>query len=160
MRSHVQHALKTNLQYGMGHLEDIPPEQWHEIPAGLAHNPAWLVGHIVSSLEYVAGMLGAPTPHLPSWGELFGMDSSSVADPQRYPPKDELLQAFDEAHETYASLLADASDEQLERPSPEGMRDFFPTLGDALVFMGTVHEAVHLGQLSEWRLARGLPMHV
>lgn len=160
MVPHVQHALRMGVQYARMHLEDIPPEQWHEIPSGLAHNPAWIVGHVAASLEYVAQLVGVTPAHLPQWAEAFGMDSQAVAEADRYPPKDELLAALSEACDRYASLLESVSAEQLQQPSPEGMREFFPTLGDALVFMGTTHASVHFGQLSAWRTARGLPLHI
>ena len=37
------------------------------------------------------------------------------------------------------------------------IRDFWPTLGDGLVWMIASHENIHLGQLSAWRRVQGLP---
>jgi hypothetical protein len=40
------------------------------------------------------------------------------------------------------------------------MRKFAPRVGDAAVGIATTHEAIHLGQLSAWRLAMGMPLKV
>lgn len=46
----------------------------------------------------------------------------------------------------------------LEGPTPnEDFRQIMPTLGNALVFILWAHEAVHVGQLTSWRKAMGLP---
>jgi hypothetical protein len=47
--------------------------------------------------------------------------------------------------------------EALARPAPERMRSRFPTVANVLLGLMTSHFASHLGQLSAWRRAVGLP---
>ena len=55
--------------------------------------------------------------------------------------------------------LADMDDADLAGPLPdERYRDVFPALGHAILHILTVHTAIHLGQLSPWRRAMGLPI--
>ena len=41
--------------------------------------------------------------------------------------------------------------------APKGFREKFPTVGNALAHTMLLHEMQHLGQLSAWRRASGLP---
>lgn len=50
------------------------------------------------------------------------------------------------------------TDSELDSPLPdERYREVFPTLGHAVLHILTVHTAIHLGQISAWRRAMGLP---
>ena len=94
-------------------------------------------------------------------GKLFGSGSAATADAGAYPSKDELLPALDAACAAGLAALAGLSPEALTTPMPdEDMRDYFPTVGDAMVYMMLVHESIHMGQLTSWRRAMGMPLHI
>jgi uncharacterized damage-inducible protein DinB len=93
----------------------------------------------------------------PEWSKLF--DHGTKPNPDaKYPAKATLLAKLEEAHRRLAALLEKVDQATLDQPTPdEQMRKVVPTIGDALVFLATTHEAIHLGQLSAWRRAQGLP---
>ena len=78
-------------------------------------------------------------------------------DASQYPSKAELLAELTAQHERVAEALASADPALFAKEFPdEGMRKYFPRIGDALDYMLTAHEATHIGQLAAWRRAMGL----
>jgi hypothetical protein len=73
------------------------------------------------------------------------------------PSKQDLLQALAEGHGLVAAALASADEHRLQEPhSIQFLLGALPTKADLLSHLLTTHEAVHWGQLSAWRRARGL----
>ena len=61
-------------------------------------------------------------------------------------------------HDVAATAVADADPSVFAREMPnERVRAYMPTIGDFAVIMMTTHEAGHLGQVTAWRRAMGLP---
>ena len=158
MKTHILQALKLNLFYAETNLLDLTDEQMTTIPDGLKNHPAWLVGHILGAYGFAFEAFEAPQALPDGWAELFGMGSTARAN--GYPTKDELLEALRGAHAHLTELIEDSSEAQLDAPSDEDspLHAMFPRVGDVVVGASLVHEAVHLGQLSAWRVAMGLPL--
>jgi hypothetical protein len=55
------------------------------------------------------------------------------------------------------SALDAASDVDFDKPGPESMRDYAPTLGSVFVMIGT-HEIMHAGQYVPVRRKLGKPI--
>ena len=73
------------------------------------------------------------------------------------PTKDELLKVHRQLHERISQAVPKVDQATLDQPNPsEGVRAYFPTIGDQLIFMMTAHEMDHLGQMAAWRRAMGL----
>ena len=67
--------------------------------------------------------------------------------------------AWKQQLERAQKLFAPLNDEQLRMPNPlDSTRTRFPTLGDFACYIMTGHLGYHLGQLSGWRGAAGLPL--
>lgn len=126
------------------------------------NHPAFIVGHLATYPAWLLGMMGAepgPAAMPATYGPLFSAKAECVSDPDgtRYPAKDELVKAFNEAHGRLFSVLREVDDDTLAKPnSSEGMRDMFPTIGMLADFMLGMHAGTHLGQLSAWRRCMGL----
>lgn len=75
-----------------------------------------------------------------------------------YPDRRTLLAALNEGHGCVAECFARLPDALFDGQSPfvEARREM-PTLGDLLLYLLCTHEGIHLGQLSAWRRAQGLP---
>ena len=159
MMDYILTASRRNLAYGTMLLEDIEDARMCDQSGTLVNHPAWIVGHIVGSYDVIAKLLGLPEAMPKEWAGLFGWGKGPVADRSLYPSKAELVAAFAGQHERIAAALAAASPETLARPiENEMMRKFAPRVGDAAVGLATCHEAIHLGQLSAWRVAMGMPL--
>jgi uncharacterized damage-inducible protein DinB len=157
MIKHLLHASEMNLKRAVQLVDDVAEEQMAAQPSGLVNNPAWTLGHLASTSNAVAGMLGLPSTFPEEWRDSFRMGGIPSGDAADYPAKDELVAQLRAQHERVAQALATADAEQLGQPtSNPRLRERFPTVGDFAAALLTNHEANHIGQLAAWRRAMGL----
>ncbi len=147
------------LTYAQKLVADVPDEQMcaQPVPGRVLNHPAWLLGHLAWASEGGSALLGQPSARAAEWREVFGMGTTPQADRSRYPAKTELLRRLEEAHANLSAAVCKATPEVLAQPAPERLRGRFATVGNVVLGMMTSHEALHLGQLSVWRRALGLP---
>jgi hypothetical protein len=160
MIDHLLLTYQRNLEYAQKLVADVPDGKMTIQPAqGTTMNhAAWLIGHLATTSTFVAGLLGAKAAVPAEWEKLFGYGSKPASDPNEYPAKAELLRALEASHGTVAAAVRKLPTARWSDPFPMAeMRSFVPTLGDGVVFLLTTHEGMHLGQLSAWRRAQGLP---
>jgi uncharacterized damage-inducible protein DinB len=147
-----------NLTYCKLLVADVPDEQFAEQPAEGFNHPAWVLGHLAAVSDFGLQILGRKFALPAEWHQLF--DPGTVPSPERalYPPKAELLAAYEAGHHRLAEAVAAGADpDRLARPNPvRQLRPVLPTLGDFLAHLLTTHEATHIGQLSAWRRQLGL----
>jgi hypothetical protein len=139
-------------------LADVPDGRMAESPLAGINHAAWIVGHLAHSFQAIGGELGLGAWLPDDWASRFGTGTRPAPDRSVYPSKIELLGWFDDGARRLTERLRRMSDADLNVPLPdERYRHVFPTLGAAVLHILTVHAAVHLGQLSAWRRAIGLP---
>jgi DinB superfamily len=138
-------------------LADVPDERMAEQPVEgcVMNHAAWTIGHLAFASDNGLSFLGLQPALDHTWKERFAMGSTPVSDRLRYPAKQVLLAEHRAAHERLLAAAATAEPEVMAQPSPERMRDRFPTIRSLLLGLMTAHEANHLGQLSAWRRAMG-----
>jgi len=159
MKSHVLQVARLNMRYAEANLNDIPEGQFDKLPAGLVNPPAWIVGHIVLVNERVIGMLGGQAACTDECAALFQAPPAAGAGP--YPSKDDLLAALASSFARLEEAFQAADDDALAQSLPDdSMREVFPTVGDMVVGVLTIHPAIHLGQLSAWRTAMGMELPI
>lgn len=159
MKSYLLQTGRLNLQYAQANLADIPDEKMTALPAGLVNHPAWIVGHIASAAEEAVRLLGGQAACTDEAAALFGEPPAADAGP--FPGKQELIAAMMDSHARLEKAIEAASDELLAQPLPdEKMREVFPTIGDMVIGVLTMHTAAHLGQLTAWRTAMGMPLPI
>jgi uncharacterized damage-inducible protein DinB len=157
-----------NADYARRLVADVSDGQWCAQPtpgagagAGtLRNHAAWVIGHLTQVADKATGnfTLGLERRFPAGWDDLFHGKSQPTADRATYPDKAALMAAYEAAHARVADALRRADDSLLAKPTPhEGFRERFPTVGLALLHTMVGHECVHLGQLSAWRRALGLP---
>jgi len=158
MRSLIVSGCRLNEGLLARLLQDIPEDKWTHQPApGIKNHPMWQLGHRAVALDGGAQLLGHKSQLPDGWGELFGMGSQPVDDPSKYPPRDVLLKAINDARERVIDAFEKATDAQLSAEPPvEWMKPVFGTVGNAVGGVMTSHEAFHNGQLSTWRRMIGL----
>jgi hypothetical protein len=147
-----------NLDYAKRLVADLDDDRMSAQPAPGMNHAAWVLGHLAWTCDFTGQVLGLPETLDATWTERFNNESRPAADRALYPPKGELVATLEAAHARLDEALRAAPSDVLTQPLPlEQYRSFFPTVGDALFYMLTSHEAVHLGQLSAWRRVLGLP---
>lgn len=154
---HVVWAYQSNLEYAKKLVADLSEAQMTARPAGTTMNhPAWILGHLSMPQIWLKDMFKLPTVAPARWAEMFNYMTQPGQGP--YPAKAELVAMLEQTHQMLTALAGRLTDAQLAAPvEDEEMRQYSPTAGDGLVGLMTTHESLHLGQLSAWRRAMGLP---
>jgi hypothetical protein len=153
-------SYTRTLDYAKRLVADLPQDRMDAQPiAGKAMNHAtWVIGHLARSADGTAALFGLEPLSPPEWSEAFGNTSKPAPTGTPSPSKEVLISALEKAHARVIEALRKAGPAVLTQPTPvERLKARFPTIGDALMLYMAYHEAVHLGQLSAWRRAQGLP---
>jgi hypothetical protein len=159
MRDHLLNAYNLNANYAKALVTDIPDDRMLDQPHGIRNHPTWQLGHLVVAAHMGHGVIGEGEPAPDGWMERFAPGSEPLCDGDcdDYPDKATLLAAYEHAHQLMAAALKDVADHRLGEPNTHAMPKLLPTVGDVVTHLMTNHEAMHLGQLSAWRKAAGLP---
>ena len=159
MLQHVVWAYGVNLNIAKTLVADLTAEQMCRQPHGLVNHPAWSLGHLVFSSVGLLKFLGHDASPPVDWEEaaFAGAGGIPSGDPSAFPSKDELISTLESLHDRVTTAVKAADAATLATPHPfEGARKYFPILGDHVMYLMTLHEMDHLGQLAAWRRAMGL----
>jgi len=150
---------RRNAAYGLRLVGDLSDEQMlaQPIPGRVLNHPAWVFSHLTLYTAICANMLRAK-PFPDPADHKYGAKSEPLADPAAYPARAAIIEHYKSAHDDAEAALLQVKDQTLAAPAPlERWRTLHPTTGDMLVTLMVKHESAHLGQLSAWRRALGLP---
>ena len=149
------------LQFSLNHdlvlqaLDGLTHEELWRAPTSRNNALLWVAGHVVQTRAFVAQLLERPIDT--GWGSLFDR-GAKVEDPSHYPTRDEVERVMGEVSAKLNAALAEATEEQLNRPASmeiPGCR----SLADELAFF-SLHESYHVGQLAYIRKSLGHPAMV
>ncbi|HNO78242.1 MAG TPA: DinB family protein [Phycisphaerae bacterium] len=113
-----------------------------------ANHAMWCAGHIALVDEFFV-KLTCPEKaiDLSADEKLFGMGTKPVSDASAYPTPAEIRKRLSDSHERLLGVLEGLSEDDLDKPTPEGSPDFLPTL-ESVFRLAVFHEGVHAGQMS------------
>jgi hypothetical protein len=138
-------------------VDDLTDAEFGHQPVPGANSAAWIVGHLGVTARRTADRLGATG--LPELTEEFVGRFSATRQPAREQrdlgTKAELLALFDGCVEKLIEALRALPVEALANPHAGGPA-FATNYGEAVLF-GTLHVAMHCGQLSTIRRSLGKP---
>jgi len=154
----VLHSFAYCLDFLREQVADVKPADMVAQPGGIKNHPAWVIGHVTYSCELLGRVVGV-TPWLPpDWARRFGTGSDPIADSQVYETKEDALAELRIAQTRITEAVNNLSDSELDQIFPvESYREVFPTIRHALTQVLVGHTANHIGQVSVWRRAMGLP---
>jgi hypothetical protein len=169
MHEYVLSVYSLGLASAKKLVADLADDQMcaQPVPGRVMNHAAFILGHLAWTSDQGVNLLKASTPAAAAlgdsawndaaWKELFAMNAKPLPDWKSYPSKEKLLAALEDGHSRFTAAMKGVTPEILGQPAPERVRSRFPTLGHLLIALLTSHEAGHLGQLSAWRRALGLP---
>lgn len=158
MHKTVMHSYHFGVGFLKQLLEGIESDKMTYQPMPGMNHPAWIVGHLVDTMGFIAELTGSQYRSPEGWPALFGMKSTPVDDLARYPSKAELIAELNKSVAELEPSLGCVTDTMLADAMPhEGFRKMMPTVADGLTFTLTAHFWMHIGQLSAWRRACGMP---
>ena len=91
------------------------------------------------------------------FAERYAKDNSSDDDASHFESKATYMELYDKVRENSIAVLDAYPDEDLDKESPEHMRDFCPTMGDMWTLIAT-HPMMHAGQFVSLRRQLGKPI--
>jgi len=155
----IVYAWDNGLRYALALLDDLTDEQMLLRPGGSMNHPAWILGHMSLYYPIVPALLNGESFADPADDELFGFRGQGPQpDLQLYGSKASQIQRMTEGHELVAQALLAASPNDFDRqPSLLRWAEMYPTVEFMLPDLLLLHENIHIGQLSLWRRAAGLP---
>lgn len=146
-----------NLDYARRLVADVDDAQMAAQPAPLMNHPAWTLGHLAGTANFLLRLWGKPTLVPPTWKDRYGRDSKPSADRAIYESKKQLLDILERSHAAVETALRSMTEKDLSGPAPAPYNERFPTFRSLVIQMLSGHEQTHLGQLSAWRRVQGLP---
>ena len=154
----VLSAYAFNLNYAQRLVADLSDRQMCVLPMPGMNHPAWVLGHLAITCDFVASLLDRPAACPGEWQKLFGPGTKPTNQVGTYPTKGVLLDVLRDGHARVEAAYQAADAATLEKPTPNPqMRRVFLTVAESVVGMMTTHESMHLGQVSAWRRVQGLP---
>mgnify|MGYP003343851073 CR=1 FL=1 len=152
--------LQSMLKYNLGtadmvwksYVSDLSDEDLMVRPVPGANHTKWQLGHLIAS-EAVFNSLASPSRAvaLPSgFADRYSSKTAGSDDPADFDSKETLLALADEQRAVTLAVIEHLDEVPLDQPSPESMREYCPTVGDALVLIAG-HWLMHAGQ---WAVTR------
>ncbi len=118
---------------------------------------AWQLGHMIGGTSKMLHELGKAAPELPAgFIEAHGKDAAGVDDRSRFPTKAQYLALLEQAKAAILAAIDATPETDFDKPGPESMRDYAPTVGAGLLILGQ-HWMMHTGQFVPIRRKLGKP---
>ena len=155
LRSSMDMSLFVLTKY----LSDLSDADLMRRPGPNCNHLAWQLGHLITSeVNLLNGICPGKGAELPEgFAEQHSKEAVGNDDPAAFRTKDEYLSLFETVRAATKAALAELPDADLDGPSPEWIRDQFPTQGDMFTLIGT-HPMMHAGQFAVVRRQLGKPI--
>lgn len=154
----VLHSFAYGLDFLRLQVANVSEADLVAQPEGIANHPTWVMGHLTFSCQMIGGVIGVAEWLPEGFGGRFGPGSAPVSDLGAYEPKQTALERLRDAQWRITQAVEAMNDAQLDRPFPDpSYLDVFPTVGHALTQVLVGHLGYHVGEVTVWRRAMGLP---
>jgi len=118
---------------------------------------AWQLGHMIGGTAKMIGELGLTPPEVPAgFAEAHSKEAASCDDRSRFPKKAEYLAQLERMKAAILAAIDATPEADFDKPGPESMREYAPTVGAALLILGQ-HWMMHVGQFVPIRRKLGKP---
>ncbi|MDB5337235.1 MAG: DinB superfamily protein [Planctomycetaceae bacterium] len=140
------------------YLGDLTDAELLVRPVPGINHIAWQLGHLIqSTYGIMEGVCPGSMPTLPAgFKEKHSKETATSDKPADFLTKAEYLKLAAEQNAAAAVALAKQTDADLDKPSPDSMKDYAPTVGEAFLLLGS-HWLMHAGQWAVTRRKLGRP---
>ena len=153
-------GFHANTSLALKLAETVDAADMCDQPAAAMNHPAWIFRHLHTYHPVIVDLLEGHDPTDPKDAP-FGKNSEALADPAVYGEWSQVVADYRGGVESVNAALEGAvsmDESLLFRKMPVARwQERFPAAGSILAYLMVHHEAFHIGQLSTWRRARGLP---
>jgi hypothetical protein len=127
-------------------------------PVPAANHTAWQLGHLIASEHEMVAALGHKMPDLPAgFAAKYTAETAKSDQPGDFANKQHYLELLEKMRAGTLAALNATPDADLDKPAPESMRVFAPTVAAVFLITGT-HELMHAGQLATVRRKLAKPV--
>lgn len=156
----IQSTMDLSLMVLSTYISDMSDEDLLRRPADGCNHLAWQLGHLISSEARLVNSVCPDAVELPEgFAEKYTKETIDNDNPADFCSKQEYLDLYNEVRAATKKALENLKDEELDGPSPEFLRERFPTVGDLLVLVGS-HPMMHAGQFVVVRRQLGKPIMI
>jgi hypothetical protein len=111
-----------------------------------ANHIAWQLGHAIGGTQEMLAAIGHETFALPDgFVEAYAPATAGSNDPAKFATKAQYLAWMDQAKAASLAAIEATPEADLDKPGPEKMREYAPTVGSVLMLVAT-HWIMHAGQ--------------
>jgi hypothetical protein len=123
-----------------------------------ANHLAWQLGHMISGTRMMLLAIGQEAPELPAGFEAAHAKEAAGSDDRgQFATKAQYLALADKVKAASLAAIDRIADEDLDKPGPERMRQYAPTVGAVLTMLGG-HWMMHAGQFASVRRKLAKPV--
>ena len=159
--STAKNLLRQSIEMGhfvtRAYVEDLTDAELLVRSVPGSNHIAWQLGHLIGSMRVFLKALGQPAPDVPAGFEAsYTRDSAASNDPAKFATKAQYLLLMDQMKAASLAAVDATPESDLDKPGPESMREYAPTVGSVLMLLGT-HWLMHAGQFVPIRRKLGKP---
>ena len=123
-----------------------------------ANHIAWQLGHLIAAEHQMLTDAGCEMPDLPAgFAESYTKETSTSDDPAKFHKKEQYLEWIGQQRAATLAALDGLSEADLDKPTPESMHGYAPTVGIAFNVIG-IHVMMHAAQFVAVRRKLGKPV--
>ena len=154
----IKRVAESSWMLARMYVEDFTDAELLVRPVPEANHVAWQFGHMIAGARHMLTVLGHPAPELPEgFAAAYGPEGAKSDDPKKFATKAVYFALADQMKAATLAAIDATPDAALDQPGPEAMREYAPTIGDALTVVGS-HAMMHAGQFVPVRRKLGKPV--
>ena len=156
----IKNTIDTCHEVLTAYLSDLNDADLMIRPVPEANHIAWQLGHLVASEHQMMTDAGYNMPDLPNgFAESYTPETSTSDDAAKFHKKDQYLAWIAQQRTGTRAALEAMPEADLDKPSPEPMREYAPTIGVAFNLVG-IHLMMHAAQFVVVRRKLGKPVMI
>jgi uncharacterized damage-inducible protein DinB len=157
----IRHSLNLARLITTNYLQDLDDSALLVRPVPGMNPIAWQLGHLIMlERKMMEAVRPGRSPELPENFEANHSSSTAQSDdPSVFLSREQYQKLFDAQRNVTLQLLDEVSDEEMDKPSPEGFENLAPTVG-LLFSLAADHEIMHSGQFTAVRRKLGKPVTI
>lgn len=159
--SAAKNLLRQSIEMGhfvtLAYVQDLTDADLLVRSVPSANHIAWQLGHMIGATRGMLTAIGREAPALPAGFEAaYSKDTAASDDPAKFATKDQYFAFLDQMKTASLAAVEATPESDLDRPGPESMREYCPTIGSVLMLLGS-HLLMHAGQFVPIRRKLGKP---
>lgn len=155
----IKYEMDTGLMVLKTYISDLSDADLMIRPAKGANHLAWQLGHLINSeAQLLNSVCPGSAPELPAgFANAHGKEATCIDERSKFLTKQQYIDLLDKQRQATKTSLDKFPEPEFDKPAPEEMRSYCPTVGAIFMLMGG-HALMHSGQFATVRRMLGKPV--